>query len=241
MIHAKPFRFGAIFSKSLLLGFGVVLFSAGCAYKVDKTGGQLGKLTGGPSAAMMQHVSYDDVRGIFQAHCVTCHGNSGGVNLESLQSARAFLARIKLSTIVEKRMPKAPMGDLSADERMLLWAWIDAGGPEQPMDGSNHPKQPIPVLEPKYDSIRSEILEKKCIVCHQVGGKAARVPLLTRSDLLDSPLDIVIPGNAEESGLVMVLGEKARKRMPPPDSGMSPVSAQDLEVIKDWISRGAKD
>lgn len=56
-------------------------------------------------------------------------------------------------------------------------------------------------LTPKFESIKSLILEPKCIACHKPGGKAENIPLLTRSDLLDSPHDLVIPGNADESGL----------------------------------------
>jgi uncharacterized membrane protein len=223
-----------------ILAFAALLI-AGCAYKVDKRGGAKGIGMAGPPAELVQRVSYRDVSRIFQARCVSCHGNSGGVNLDSYPNAGAALDRIWQSTIAERRMPKAPMPDLTDDERMTLWAWIVAKGPEFPLNGSHQEKPPQVVLEPKFDSILAVVLEKKCVLCHQPGGKAERVPLLTRSDLLDSPLDIVIPGNAEESGLILVTAETARKRMPPADSGFAPLSAEETEVIKAWINAGAKD
>ena len=94
-------------------------------------------------------------------------------------------------------------------------------------------------LEPTYDSIKTGFLEQKCIYCHQPGHKASRVPLLTREDLLNSPLDIVIPGNSEESDIILVLAKDARKPMPPLNSNAPLVTEEDIRILKQWIDQGA--
>lgn len=96
-------------------------------------------------------------------------------------------------------------------------------------------------LEPTFESVKKVILQPKCLRCHGPGGEAARTPLRTREDLLDSPLEIVIPGNPEESGLILVLQEGARKKMPPPKSAIPPVSSEEIDIIAQWILNGAID
>lgn len=104
-------------------------------------------------------------------------------------------------------------------------------------------QQAAALLQPTFQSIKENILDPKCIRCHSPGGETARIPLLTVNDLLNSPLDIVIPGNAEESGLIIALDPKygSSKPMPPAKSGLQPVSQKDLEIISLWIQNGAKD
>jgi uncharacterized membrane protein len=227
-----------------ILWVAVLFFTASCSYRREKQeAGEDGLGSDRPTADMMARVSYADVSTIFQNRCVTCHGNSGGVNLESLAGARTALARIRQSTIVEHRMPKSPGAPLSSDERMTLWAWIDAGAPEVPANGGpvTPPPPPLTPLEPTFDSIKSHIIDKKCLSCHSPGGKAERDPFVTRSDLVDSALDIVVPGDASQSEIVHVLTPGAKKPMPPAESGITPVSLEDLEIIKTWINKGATD
>ncbi len=94
-------------------------------------------------------------------------------------------------------------------------------------------------LEADFESIKTGFLEQKCIYCHQPGHKASRVPLLTKEDLINSPLDIVIPGNSEESGLILVLAKEARKPMPPKNSNAPLVTEEDITILKQWINKGA--
>ncbi len=223
----------------LCLGLGVSL--AACSYRVDKNDDLKGEIR--PSAELISRVSFNDIyTRVLQPKCISCHGISGGVNLENYASARTFLSRIYRSTVVERRMPLAPIPALNREELEIVAAWVEAGGPEFPLNGApTEPLPPPPVLEPTFASIKEVIVDRKCLQCHSAGGKAERIPLTKLSDFLDSPLEIVLPGNADESGLVLVLLEDARKRMPPPETGMAPVSAQEIEVIKEWISNGATD
>ncbi len=94
-------------------------------------------------------------------------------------------------------------------------------------------------LEPTFESIKVGFIEQKCLYCHQPGHKAERVPMSTREDLIDSPLEIVIPGNSEESGILLVIAADARKPMPPKNSGAPAVTAEDIAILKQWIDQGA--
>lgn len=222
----------------LLLG--IFLWVSSCSMSVDKKKGEGDDLEIPDS--LVNSVSFSQVSAkVFEPRCVACHGISGSVSLESYESAKSVLDKIKQSTILEKRMPKTPNPALSPDERQLLAAWIKAGGPKDALNGNpSDPVLPLPILEAKFDSIKSVIFERKCLSCHSAGGKAERVPLASRDDLINSPLEIVIPGNADESGLIMTLtGQITDKFMPPRDSGISPVKAEDIEIIKEWIKNGA--
>jgi uncharacterized membrane protein len=233
-----------LFSAFTLWMLAIVFGASACSFKVDKKGTAAddGSFGFEVPASLVNSVSYSMVAGkVFQAKCVSCHGSSGGVSLETYDSAHAALDRIKRVVFTETTMPKAPGPALSQDELMILAAWIKAGGPSAPLNGDPDHQAPPPVLEPKFDSIKSIIIDKKCISCHSPGGKAERIPFLTKENFLNSPLDIVIPGNADESDIVLVLLDGARKPMPPQDSGFSRVSSQDLAIIKEWINHGASD
>lgn len=213
------------------------LAAAGCNFSVDKRPG------GGdirPGQDLINKVSFQDVNKIFRMHCTGCHGNSGNVNLETHAQAKMNLERIRRSTIIERRMPQAPYPPLNQEQLTTLAAWIEAGGPEHPLDGGGPVEEPEKLI-PTFESIKSLVLQPKCVVCHAPGKKAENIPLLTKSDLLDSPYDLVLPGKADESGLILVLKEDARKKMPPLDSGISPVPRDEVDVIKEWINNGASD
>lgn len=81
-------------------------------------------------------VSYaEDIRGILQANCTSCHGNPPTQNapmslttLDLVRSAvnnRGLLTRINSTT-----NPMPPTGLLPAATRQLLEDWVDLGFPE---------------------------------------------------------------------------------------------------------------
>lgn len=224
----------------ILAALGVM--SSGCSYRINKDKTNLDSIV--VSQSMIDSVSYMEVKNkVFLPKCISCHGNSGNVNLENYSSARSHLDQIAQASLVDKTMPKAGNEPLSGGEYLLLAAWIKAGGPETPLNGGSTPSPaPIEVLRPEFASIKKLIIDRKCLSCHKPDGKAPRVPLNTPQEMIDSPLEIVIPGNADESGLTLSLDwDNATKPMPPKDSGITQVSAAEIEIIKEWINKGAKD
>jgi uncharacterized membrane protein len=181
-------------------------------------------------------------RRVFALNCASCHGNSGGVNLQTYESVKANLAGITRTVFVTKTMPKSPGQSLNSDQLGLLNAWIQAGAPET---APNEELGTTPVTA-EFESIRTNILVPKCQICHAPGKPVARIPLITKEDLLNSPLELVIPGNIEESGLVIAITRQDQKRMPPVKdehgnpTGFSSLPDVDIQAIKNWILEGAQ-
>ncbi len=183
---------------------------------------------------------------VIRPNCVGCHGNGGGINLESYANVKANLSKIYQAAITERKMPKAPNAPLSANDLGLLNAWIQAGAPET-APGEEPGPTPIP-LGPTFASIKYNILDAKCVLCHSPGKPVARIPLVTQDDLLNSPLDLVLPGNPDESGIMLAIrGANPEKLMPPPKdadgkpTGFTKLSDQEIDAIALWIANGAKD
>jgi uncharacterized membrane protein len=216
----------------------LLVISYSCNYKIEK---KMDVDVISVSSQLRQSVSYRMVRDeVFQSKCLSCHGNSGGVNLESFGSAYQNLDGIKKTALKNKTMPKAPISGLNRRQLEVLTAWIDAGGPEKPIGGGDGNPEPLPTqIEANYPSIKEHILDMKCISCHTPGKPGGSIPLVTKEDLLNSPLDLVVPGDPSESGIMIVLEPGARKFMPPVDSGMSPLNEDEKNAIRVWIQNGA--
>ena len=92
-------------------------------------------------------------------------------------------------------------------------------------------------LKPTFAAVFDNIIIDKCLECHSPGGKSEKFPLTSWKEILDSPLELVIPGNPEESGLYIAVTRTDEKRMP---SKGAPLSSEELKAIYDWIKDGAK-
>jgi mono/diheme cytochrome c family protein len=208
-------------------------------------------VNGNPSELSFQNVK----NRIFAPRCISCHGTSGGISLETYASVKDHLAKIAVAALVSKFMP--PTGPLPKEDADLLTAWFKAGAPEgivlppSPAPSPTVAPSPIPSpvispppnlepTEPTYASIRKSVFEVRCIVCHKTGGPAAGVPLMPWKELMASPRELVLPGNPDESGLLIAVSRQDSKRMPPPSTGDA-LPAAVLKAIRDWIVAGAKE
>lgn len=214
----------------------LLLFISSCNYTVIKEEMRPFKV----SEALLNSVSFNQVKiEVFNNKCISCHGNSGNVNLESHRAAYQHLENIRRSTLIKKTMPKSPYPALNRRELEVLSAWIEAGGPDKPLNGSDEPEIEDEAIQPTYASIKKNVIDMKCISCHRPGGEADRIPLNTREDLLDPTYEIVVPHDPDFSGLMIVIEPGARKFMPPTDSGISPVTEEEKNAIRTWIENGA--
>jgi len=95
-------------------------------------------------------------------------------------------------------------------------------------------------IEPTLSSIKKNIISVRCQICHSPGGKADHIPLITHSDFVDSPREIVLPGNPDESGIIIAISKTDDDRMPPPSTG-DPLTDKQIDAIYKWIKDGALD
>lgn len=204
---------------------------------------------------------------VFEPHCVRCHslagGNKGDVNLETYENVIANLAHIETVSLVDISMPpKRAGGPLGAYEQGILKLWIQAGAPhdaatepvptpapapspapapELPPPAEPTPAPaPAPIVEPTWDSIYANILEPKCVKCHQAGEKAEDYPLTDRAYVTDEANLLLKAGNPDESDIYTAITRQDKRTMPPPKTGVT-LSQQEKDAIRTWILNGAKD
>ncbi len=172
---------------------------------------------------------------ILEPKCTSCHGTAGNINLESYEAVILHLKGIKKSVFQERTMPKK--GALTAEEKRLLWGWIEMGAPRE---SASLPPEELEPLISTFDSINKHILQTRCLDCHNPTGTGKRI-LLDKESLLNSPLELIVPGNADESGLIIALERSDEKRMPPAEDGYSELKEEEIRIIRRWIDNGATD
>lgn len=175
---------------------------------------------------------------VLDSRCVSCHGTSGNINLETYSEVFKNIDLIKKSVFETKTMPKK--GNLTQEELSYLWNWIRMGAPERAENASTTPPIEVEPMVATFESINKHVIQISCKDCHKPTGTGKRIPLDLKS-LLDSPLELIIPGNPAESGLVLALERADDKRMPPAEEGYSALNDEAIALIRKWIENGAKD
>lgn len=191
-------------------------------------------------AGTMAELSYGVINEkVFLPKCISCHGASGQIRLETYSDVVQNLALIKKTVFDEKSMPKR--GFLNSEELSYLWSWMKMGAPEQAQNGgTNPPPAAMPPIEPTFDSINTHVFQSSCKECHNAAGTGKRV-LLDRESLMTSPLELILPGNPDESGLVVAIERSDDKRMPPANEGYAELKLEIKLAVRKWIKNGAKD
>ncbi len=123
-----------------------------------------------------------------------------------------------------------------------------APAPANPANESNQPNanqntdanDPIdPTLN--FASIQAQVLRTHCMECHSVGGRTAgrRIPFDTYEQVVQSDRQLVILGQPEKSLLVTTTLLNDADRMPPPSWRAAPLDPASIDLLKEWIRRGA--
>lgn len=184
---------------------------------------------------MSETISFKQLKEeVLNTKCVACHGNAGGVNLESHASAHKHLDAIRRSTLQTKTMPKSPVGGLTRRQHEVLDAWITAGGPDSPV-GGERPEEDESRESEEFKAIKDKVIIKKCLSCHLAGEQAGNIPLGTREELLTSGL--VKPGNPEGSPFYTITIPGTMNMMPP--YPVDPLTNVQRRMIEIWIRNGA--
>ncbi len=137
------------------------------------------------------------------------------------------------TSVANGSMPKRET-PLSAEDVSLIREWITAGATELDLETAPTPS----TLTPTYTWISKNILERKCIVCHNTAKPRAKVDLSSYEKLMASVGNNkrpIVPGNPEESTVFIEMHEQ---KMPPQGKKFSDVETDALRV---WIVNGAKN
>ena len=97
--------------------------------------------------------------------------------------------------------------------------------------GADHP--------PNYATQVAPIFQQNCLACHSSGTKMGGLILENYEGLMKGGIhsDVIVPGKADESRMILMLEGKAQPRMP---FNADPLPATTIAVIKAWIDAGAK-
>ena len=98
-----------------------------------------------------------------------------------------------------------------------------------------------------FESLINPVFAAKCLECHGENKSKGKLKLHTKEDFLNGGSgvgkDIIIKGNIEDSELIyrITLPKEDEEAMPPMEdsSHYNPVTKEELDVMKAWISLGA--
>ncbi len=211
----------------------------GCGYIVYDNSTPKQKLTYNLPAEKIASLSYPVLaQKVFTPKCISCHASSDEISLATYADIVKNKDLIMKAVFVDKTMPKK--GSLSEEELAYLWNWLEIEAPEFPQNGEIDP----PILEEPlvatFASIDKNVFQVTCKECHNPTGTGKRVGL-DKDSLMNSPLELILPENPDESGLIIALERSDDKRMPPAKEGYSAIDEKSIAVIRKWIANGAKD
>jgi hypothetical protein len=179
---------------------------------------------------------------ILSAKCLTCHNPDkpeGGISditdLNFLLYYRLVIPGQPeisdlLRVIKEGSMP--PGGSLSTSELQSLNRWILEGL----IDDSGNIALPggSAALEPRFSSIKTRILNTKCLGCHSGANLSGGVDLSTYAAVTAN--NIARAGNPNGSRLVTSVERVTNNFMP---RGGARLPTEDIAIIRQWIQNGA--
>ena len=196
-----------------------------------------------------------DVRLLFEAHCVKCHGpekQKGGLRFDTREGAfktadsgekaivpghasQSLLIKLVSSKKDDERMP--PKGDpLTKEQTEVLRLWIEQGA-EWPTD------QVLKQVK-RIDFVKDiqPLLELNCVACHREGHDKGGLRLDVKSEAFkggDNGVAIV-PRRPKKSPLYTstVLPPEHDDLMPPANKG-GPLPKEQTDLLSSWIEQGA--
>lgn len=215
-----------------------------------------------PARHAQPAVTYAELAPILAERCALCHAGdaaAAGLRLDSLEavlkgSSRGPVVRAgdpagselirRLKGVSAPRMPMTGPPFLSDAQIALFERWI-AGGLAAGSVGApaiRPPARPAPGEPVTYAHV-APIFATRCAKCHTEKGLMGPAPegyLLTSYAATLSPADRVrvVPGQPAASELLRRIRGQARPRMP--FDGPPFLSAEDTQLIEDWIAQGAR-
>ena len=197
-----------------------------------------------------------DIRPLFQAKCVRCHGDKArkaDLDLRTLagalkggESGAAIVpGKPDESLLYEKvhagAMPPGKPDRLSEAEVKTIRLWI-AGGAKSRPDGGVPPTASPDTAITQHDVI--PIVLRHCTVCHGPHRQEMGLDLRTRAAMLRGGKSgpAIVLGKPDESRLI----QKCRAGQMPPrdrlvDASVKPIEPAEIDTLARWIAAGAPE
>ncbi len=207
-----------------------------------------------PVPVAAEHASFkDEVYPILKSYCQGCHQPGGEGYLHSGLDMSNYDTLMKgtrhgsvvtpgdaftsnLMVLIEGRadkslkMPHDNQLSPTRKDRQLIRAWI--------VDGANDNAVFRNTVQP--------ILERKCLACHQPGGKGydkSGLDMRTYESLMKGTKfgPVIVPGDSFASNLMVLMEGRADSSLTMPHSEKRDLSRWEKHLIRTWINRGAKN
>jgi hypothetical protein len=223
----------------------MLLSLAACNYRINKDGVN-GSGEKPIDVATLDYATIHDE--VLKNYCLRCHQPKDDVDLTTYALVVENLKDID-KDVRSGEMPKE--GSLPPDKKQMLLSWIAVGAPE--FAQSPPEATPTPIVEPSpspsatptepppainFALIQTQIIEPKCLKCHGEGGKSdIRLDLYTT---YQDP-DIVNLEDPDSSKIIKEVSPRSNGRppsMPPRSSGITPLTPEEVETLRQWIRLG---
>lgn len=130
----------------------------------------------------------------------------------------------------EQRLPR-----LTEEELTVLREWVAGGAPPfPPLEDANVEPKATPDL--LLAARVKDLFIARCYECHQYSEAKGGIKILNYR-LLVTTRKVVVPRDAQGSELFQLVQKEGKGRMPPEPE--KPLSAAEVELIREWIDAGA--
>jgi formate dehydrogenase gamma subunit len=180
-----------------------------------------------------------NIASLMAKSCTSCHGAStklGGLDLSNYQAvlkggvsgAAVVPGEAHTSLLYTRQASGQHPGQLDAADLALLQQWIEAGALEKPS------ATPASGAGPTWDGAVTTLLQNKCVSCHNDKVTLGNLDLSSYQAALKGGASgvAIAPGNGEGSTLVIVQSKGGHAGQ---------LSAEELELILQWIAAGAPE
>lgn len=196
-----------------------------------------------------QIITFDLIQSYSLVSCKSCHAGNKSPQLISRTDLQSH-ADLILNVIATNAMPPASKGyePLTLCKKALLKKWIELGSPNESTvtvgqiadcKNENHqpnlPVLPIALMPLNYETLKTRILQPKCLLCHAAGGEQSDLPFFPYKDLM--MMDRLWKAPAETSKVFAEISNK-EDGMPPPESKLTSLTDEEIDFVKRWIDAG---
>jgi len=202
-----------------------------------------------PSLSSQEAISYDLIKRYSLSTCTTCHSaGQKSPNLSTLADLQKNQSKVLHETDTDSMPPKKKgYAALTTCQKALLKKWADLGAPETSnstvadvAECKTVAEQPPVAVTPillmplNYETLKTRILQQKCLSCHAEGADQSDLPFFPYS-AISTQSEWSSP--AEKSKVYEEIINK-EDGMPPPESALPSLTDDEIEFVKKWIDAG---